>query len=252
MNKPMTTADLIKDLDDQTEAMADLAGELKAKPLPQRPRSPDPKPEPDLSPDALAVKTMMEMSNARIGRPALAFYADGMEHLERLVGSIKARCAWNEQNDLELGRELRDLKTLTKGTAWPKVLKQHDIPLKRSRADDLIRIFEGKTTAPDMRKKRTERNRKHRAKAQSADRDGKSSKQAKPVPTNGQERDLCAEVGGFINELLDFYPDFDNRLREWHANLPGALEKDAQEALVERLHSASNGLTLLAQLLDAR
>jgi hypothetical protein len=62
-----------------------LKAEIKAlKPLPDRPRSPEPPPEePELSPDAKAVSTMLALGNQRIGRPANAFYAEALEYMTR-------------------------------------------------------------------------------------------------------------------------------------------------------------------------
>jgi hypothetical protein len=240
-DKP-STRDVIKGLDEQTELMASLEGELKRKPLPLRPRSPDPLPEPDLSPDAKAAKIMLGMGNTRIGRPAAAFYADAAEHLERLTGSIRSRCARIDQDYLELGRELRDLKELTKGTAWPKALKAHKIPLKRSRADELIRVFEGKT---DVREspKRAKRSREHTRRTfgkSSAVDDGKSSARGKPGP--------IPDVHALMDQVFAFLCDFKPKVLAWHKKNHHTAEDNRE--LVSAIHQVAEGLVLLAQELQ--
>jgi hypothetical protein len=240
-NRKPTTADVIKSCDEATEMMADLVGELKAKPLPQRPRSPEPVPEPDLSPDAKAVKAMLEMGNQRIGRPANAFYGDAAEHLERLVGSIRSRCARIDEDYLELGRELRDLKDLTKGTAWPKALKEHKIPLKRARADELIRVFEGKTTVVEVRQKRRKRDSEYRAKTRSAVVDSKSS-----VSHRGKSD--IPDVHALMSKAFAFLCDFEPGVRAWKKADHHTAEDEAQ--LISAIHEVAEGLVLLAQELQ--
>jgi hypothetical protein len=87
-----------EDVRDEIEKCDRFSESLKAelaalKPLPQRPRSPEPPPEPELSPDARAARTMLALGNLRIGRPANAFYAEAFEYRERLVQHATALLA---------------------------------------------------------------------------------------------------------------------------------------------------------------
>jgi hypothetical protein len=254
MTKPMATADSIRLINEETDKVADFKASLR--PLVLRHAPPVQPSKPELTGTALAFDRMQRLARLMGNRSPAAYYRAANEQLEILISEIRELAAHEEDVTYEIGERLHVLKRRKpEGLAWNAYLVDLKFPFGKRRADEYISVFLGMTTALKLKEKK--RASMHKARSKRAQRGAQrslDSKQKLPdrPATNGQGRDLCAEVGGFINELLDFYPDFDNRLREWHAGLPGPLDKDAQEALVERLHSASNGLTLLAQLLDAR
>lgn len=105
--------------------------------------------------------------------------------------------------------------------------------LSQQRADELIRIAEGKTTVKKVRELAREGMRKSRAK-QRQSRDGRSKN------TN---------ILAFTKRLLEFHADFVNDMVRWR--IENKISDDEDRAhLVDALHQCANELTLLAQRFD--
>jgi hypothetical protein len=224
------------------DAREAIDAELSAlKPLPQRPRSPDPEPEPDLSPLALRYTTLMKLAELMRGRGEQAYRREAAQALELLVEEIKTfvtAVRYEIDVHAELGRRLKELKDQKPNSIkWVTFLRDKGIELSRQRADEYIRIFEGRANVVELREKKRDSMRKTRAK--------------RSPPRGGEPTvDSAAEIGApdvhaLMSEVLEFLCKFEPRALAWKRLDRHTAEDEAQ--LISAIHQVAEGLILIAQ-----
>jgi hypothetical protein len=89
---------------------------------------------------------------------------DGLRKIDEHDRKIEEQETKRDEREAEVGTALKALKTQKpKGIKWEQYLEECGIEIHRSRADQLIRIADGRTTVQDERTDTAERTKKSRA-----------------------------------------------------------------------------------------
>src|SRR5215469_133846 len=88
---------------------------------------------------------------------------DGLRKIEEHDRKIEEHETKRDEREVEVGAALRTLKAQKpKGIKWERYLEECGIEIHRSRADQLIRIADGRTTVEEERADTAERTAKSR------------------------------------------------------------------------------------------
>src|SRR5262249_33802765 len=137
------------------------------------------------------------------------------------------------------GLALKQLKELKpKGARWPAYVREH-FDLSKERADELIRIAEGRTTVKKTRERKRQSMRRTRARAPRGTQ--KAAAKTRRLPTS-------ADVHALMSRLFEFYAIFEEGARRWKEN--GDFSHQDKIELINAIHQTANNLTLLAQELE--
>ena len=126
---------------------------------------------------------------------------DGLRKIEEYERKIDDHNTKLTERKLEVGTALKALKAQKpKGIKWKQYLEECGIAIHRSRADQLIRIAEGRTTVEEERADTAKRTAKSRAdlplrSGENAD-DPETSAEAMKAKFAGDEKDAAQQHGG--------------------------------------------------------
>jgi hypothetical protein len=121
---------------------------------------------------------------------------DGLRKIDEHHRKIEEQEIKRDEREVEVGRALQVLKAQKpKGIKWEQYLEECGIEIHRSRADQLIRIAEGRTTVEEERADSAERVAKSRADlpiriGENADDDAEASAEAMNDEPNSEADDI--------------------------------------------------------------
>src|SRR5262249_40301129 len=128
-------------------------------------------PDPEPPPEALAYARALRLAELMLKRPVMGKQSRASyrrmpeEQRNLLIARVKELHALEIDVYDVIGGDLWVLKqAMPRGIKWKAYLKEQGMPFGKSRADEYISVFRGRTTALQIKEKKAESVRKARAK----------------------------------------------------------------------------------------